>query len=250
MKRLILISLISLIVVTGCSKKTRIEDPQSPDEKTIYEEALQLYENEDWSRASDAFQRYVFSYPASNLTQKAQYYLADANYQMRNWSQSIIEFKYFVNNYRNVGLREDSYYKLAFSYYYLTPSYQFDQTLTLNAIAVIEDFKMEFPQSEKMAEIDSIHRILLSRLEEKKFHTANFYLKRRDNNAAEIYLEDIQLENMLPEMRDRVIFTYGSVKYNLEKYDEAKNILLMLDEESKYFKRASAIISRIPSNSE
>lgn len=243
MKKLLTILMI-VMVLTGCAKKTVLSDVNVA-EKDLYDKSYEYYENEKWGNAIEGFQSYIFSYPASNRTEKAQFYLADAYYNESDFRQAIIEFNYFINNFKNLMLREQSYFKLAMSYYELTPSYQHDQTLTVSAINVIEDFKLEFPESELISEIDSIHRILLSRIEEKKLHTANFYLKRGESAAAEIYLSDIIPENLLPEWQGWYLYKYGITLYNLKKFDEAASLLSMIDDEDQYYGKAQGLLKKI-----
>lgn len=239
-----LILLIIVIIMTGCAKKTVLSDVDV-SEKTLYERAYEYYENENWGMAIEGFQSYIFSYPASSRTEKAQYYLADGYYNEEDYRQAIIEFNYFLNNFKNLSLREQGYFKLAMSYYKLTPSYQHDQTLTVNAINVIEDFKLEFPGSELISDIDSIHRILLSRLEEKKLHTANFYIKRDDPAAAEIYLADIIPENLLPQWQGWYLYKYGIALFDQAKYGDAASLLSMIGEDDDYYGEAQGLLKKI-----
>ncbi len=239
-----LILILVLIILSGCAKKTVLRDMEI-SETTIYEESIKNYEDGRWGKAIEGFQSYIFSYPASSKTEKAQYYLADAYYMDNNYTQAIIEFNYFIKNYKAYSLREQSFFKLADSYFKLTPTYQHDQTLTVNAISVIEDFKLEFPETEMIQKVDSLHRILLSRLEEKKLHTANFYLKKKNSTAAEIYLEDIIPENLLPEYRDFYLYKYGITLNNLKKYEQAEQLLTLIPESSTYYSKAKKIITNI-----
>ncbi len=246
-KRIIIIFSILILIATACSKKTVLKDTDL-SEMDIFERSFDFYENNNWGKAIDGFQSYIFAYPASERTEKAQFYLADAYFNDKNYAQAIIEFNYFLNNFKNYKLRETSFYNLSFCYFTLTPSYQFDQTLTNSAISVIGDFRLEFPESQHITEIDSMNRILLSRLEEKKLHTGNFYLKKRENKAAEVYFSDIIPENLLPEYIGLYLYKYAISLFNLQKWDESENLLLMIDENNKYYKKAGKLLNKIRTN--
>ena len=246
-KKVIMIFIILILVIAGCAKKTVLEDV-GISEMDIFEKSFDCYENGKWGKAIEGFQSYIFAYPASERTEKAQFYLADAHFNDKNYSQAIIEFNYFLNNFKNYKLRETSFYNLSFCYFTLPPSYQFDQTLTNSALSVIGDFRLEFPESQYIIEIDSMNRILLSRLEEKKLHTGNFYLKKRENKAAEVYFANIIPENLLPEYFGMYLYKYAVSLSNLHKWDEAENVLLMMDENNKYYKKAERLLNKIRTN--
>jgi len=74
-------------------------------------------------------------------------------------------------------LKKDALYKLSISYYKISPPYQFDQSLYFSAIGVMREFLMEYYDDERKNEIDSLLNLLLSRIEEKKLHTGDFYYK-------------------------------------------------------------------------
>ncbi len=241
MKKTIIALAILIIIFSGCAKKRVLEDVPA----TLFETGMQQYENRKWGKAIDSFQKYIFSYPASVNTEKAQFYLADAYFQTKDWTQAIIEFEYFVKNYRTLALREQASYKLGKAYYNLSPGYQFDQQITKSAIAVMEKFMMEYPESQYVPELDSINRILLSRIEEKKIHTGHFYMKSKEFPAAEQYLQAVTVGNLKDDMRDWYYMLYGEVEEKLGKDDDALRILDLVRQNSKYYKNAQGLIEKI-----
>lgn len=241
MKKTAIALLILLVIAAGCAKKKVLDDvPPS-----LFDTGMQYHENRQWGKAIDAFQKYIFSYPASANTEKAQFYLGDSYFQSRDWTQAIIEFEYFLKNYRNLALREEASYKLGKAYFSVSPGYQFDQQVTTSAISVLGKFMLEFPESQYLAEADSLNRILLSRLEEKKVHTGHFYMNSKEYTSAEQYLQDVTVSNLKDDMRDWYFLLYGITEEKLGKYDEALKILDLVRKDSKYYNDAQGLAEKI-----
>lgn len=244
MKKILFACLMLGVVFTSCAKKTDMGYIYQ-DEQGMFEKALQKYESRKWSSAIDQLQRYIFSYPATKRTEEAQYYLADAYFQSKDYTQAIVELEYFIANFRNYNLSMKAAFRLSQSYYMLSPRYQFDQTLTYKAIEVMNDFIAKYPESAEYGEVDSLRRILVSRIEEKKMHTGNYYLKRKDYKAAEVYFDQVLSDNLVEEWKDFFYFKYGYTKYKLKKTAEAENAFMLVSKDGKYAGKAASFISKL-----
>ncbi|MGE3063937.1 MAG: outer membrane protein assembly factor BamD [bacterium] len=241
-KRLILIIL--AVFLFSCAKKTILSE-SAVGEESLYNSALKQYEAKKWGKAIDLFQKYIFSYPANKRTETAQFYLADAFFNAKSYTEAIVELEYFLDNYKNYNLKKDASYKLAMCYYKLSPSYQFDQTLSKNAINVMREFIRDYPESENRQEVDSLSRILISRQEEKKMHTGNFYMKKKDYISAEIYFLSIDMNNISEKYIDQIRISLASAQLNLKKNDDARSNLMKIKEESRYFSKAQKMLDKI-----
>ncbi|GEM_PF-2147506 len=240
----ILLLLFVVILITSCAKKESLVETDLAED-LLYKKAIDYYNDRKWDKAVEFFQKYIFTYPANRNTEYAQYYLADAYFNKKAFTEAIVEFEYFVKNYNTYNLKKDATYKLCISYYKLSPSYQFDQTLTINAISFMRDFLSTYYEDEKKNEIDSLHSILVSRLEEKKLHTGDFYNRIKKYRAAEIYYSLITPENLLPQYIDRYYFSLGKVLFNLGEYKRALENLTKVKENSKYYKNSRKMILKI-----
>ncbi|MDD3803578.1 MAG: outer membrane protein assembly factor BamD [bacterium] len=243
MKKTIFLIMIAAALFS-CAKKTVLSD-SLVGEEDLFNSAYKQYEAKKWGKAIDLFQKYIFSYPANKRTESAQFYLADAFFSARSYTEAIVELEYFLDNYKNYNMKKDASYKLAYCYYKLSPSYQFDQTLSKNAINVMRGFIRDYPESEHRQEIDSLSRILISRLEEKKMHTGNFYMKKRDYISAEIYYLSVDMNNIEEKHKDNVRLSLAGAQLNLKKYDEAKTNLQKITAESRHYKKAQNLLLKI-----
>ncbi|PIP13831.1 MAG: hypothetical protein COX48_03125 [bacterium (Candidatus Stahlbacteria) CG23_combo_of_CG06-09_8_20_14_all_34_7] len=243
----ILILILFAAVLFSCAKKTVLKE-NSIDEEILYNQAYKQYEAKKWGKSIDLFQKYIFSYPANKRTESAQYYLADAYFNLKSYTEAIVEFEYFLDNYKSYNLKKEAYYNLSLCYYNLAPSYQFDQTLSKNAINIMRDFLKNYPESENKHKIDSLSRILISRLEEKKMHTGNFYFKKRDYISAEIYYSSVDLNNITDSYKDNLLFSLSSTQMKLKKYDDAEKNLKKISNTSKNYPKAVKILEQIEKN--
>ncbi|HAV92867.1 TPA: hypothetical protein DCW38_06775 [candidate division WOR-3 bacterium] len=246
MKKILIIILLT-VVLFSCAKKTVLKE-SSVSEEDLYNRAFEQYEAKKWGKSIDLFQKYIFSYPANKRTESAQYYLADAYYNAKSYTEAIVELEYFRDNYKNYNLKKDASYKLALCYYKLAPSYQFDQTLSKNAINEMREFLQKYPESENKQEVDSLSRILISRLEEKKMHTGDFYFKKRDYISAEIYYLSVDLNNLSDGYRDALIMSLVNTEMKLKKYDDAEKNINKISETSKHYPKAKKILDKIKKN--
>jgi len=244
MKKYLFVFLLFAVLLTSCSKKTSMSDIYK-DEQNMFDQAMQNYDKGKWGKAIDQFQRYIFSYPATKRTEEAQYYLADSYFMKKDWTQAIVEYEYFMLNFRNYNLSKKAGYRLCECYYNISPRYQFDQAVTFKAIEVMNDFLAKYPESEDIAEVDSTLRILLSRIEEKKMHTGNYYLKRKDFTAAEVYFDQVYPDNLLEKWKDFFYYRYGYVEYKLKKYPQSENAFMLVLPEGKYGAKAKHFLNKL-----
>jgi len=243
-KRTAFFIILAALSIFSCAKKTVLKESLI-DEEALYSRAVEQYEAKKWGKAVDLLQKYIFSYPANKRTETAQFYLADAFFNAKSYTEAIVELEYFIDNYKNYNLKRDASYKLAICYYKLAPSYQFDQTLSKNAIGEMRQFLKDYPESEYRQEIDSLSRILISRLEEKKMHTGNFYMKKRDYISAEIYYLSVDLNNLSEKYAGNMLLSLATAQFNLKKYEEAEKQLKKISGESSLRPKADKLLDKI-----
>lgn len=240
----ILLLLFLFLFLSSCAKKQNLSAIDISDEE-LYNKAYNFYEQKKWDKSVDLFQKYIFTYPATKRTELAQYYLADSYYNKKSYTESIVEFEYFIKNYKNYNLKKDALYKLSISYYKISPPYQFDQSLTFSAIGVMREFLMEYYDDERKNEIDSLLNLLLSRIEEKKLHTGDFYYKGKKYKSAVIYYQLVDDNNLKNDLKDRYYFSYGRALFKNKDYQKSLEILQKVSENSKYYKESKKIIDKI-----
>ena len=105
------------------SNQSTVEN-QQPEEPNIdptqikseYERAFKLLKESHYSQAIKAFKKFLKTYPESNYSGNAQYWVAEAHYVEQNYKKAIAEYSNLVNNYPQSKKIPDSLLKIAQSY--------------------------------------------------------------------------------------------------------------------------------------
>jgi tol-pal system protein YbgF len=90
-----------------------------PDDKTAYQTAFDLLKDGQYDRAIVAFQKFLISYPNSQLADNAQYWLGEANYVNKAFPEAQVAFQRVVDKYPQSRKRPDALLKIGYCEYEL-----------------------------------------------------------------------------------------------------------------------------------
>ncbi len=173
--RLVLLSLLGLLLVAGCSNSRRITHT-SPEQ--AYQNGMDAFEEEDYDRAMRYF-RAVFQYGRGNeYADDAQYRLAEAYREQSRYLLAANEFQRFTELYRTNQRVPQASFQRALMYYKLSPGYKLDQSDTREAISLFQLFLEQHPRHELAAEAQEKIAELRNKLAHKKYDAGRLYEKR------------------------------------------------------------------------
>jgi tol-pal system protein YbgF len=89
------------------------------DDKTAYQAAFSLLKDGQYDRAIVAFQKFLASYPDSQLADNAQYWLGEANYVNKAFPEAQAAFQRVVDKYPQSRKRPDALLKIGYCQYEL-----------------------------------------------------------------------------------------------------------------------------------
>lgn len=92
--------------------------PPASDDKA-YQAAFALLKDSLYDRAIAAFQKFLASYPDSQLADNAQYWLGEANYVNRSFPEAQAAFQKVVDKYPQSRKRPDALLKIGYCQYEL-----------------------------------------------------------------------------------------------------------------------------------
>jgi tol-pal system protein YbgF len=115
------------------------ESPAQPDEQSQYRQAFEMLKSGQHQAAISGFETFVKTYPDSNLTANAQYWLGEAHYGAAQFEQAVREFEKVRTIYPGTAKVGDASLKLAYSYYELK---QWD-----GSRSVLNEINKSFPGS-------------------------------------------------------------------------------------------------------
>jgi len=172
-KILILFPFIGILLL-GCSSSLDLTE-LSPEEHL--QEAIKMYQEEDYEEAMRQFESILLQYSGSSLMDDAQYYLALTRYQRREYIIAAYEFSKLIKNMPASPFVPDAQFMLAESYYGLSPDYNLDQVYTDKAIAEYQAFIDFFPLNEKVQQAEEKINELNLKLAKKNLSIADIYQK-------------------------------------------------------------------------
>lgn len=175
-------------IVVACSSGTTIRPGDSVD--VAFEKAMELYENERYNDAAEAFETVLSIARGTEYAQDSQYYLAMSYFNNRQYMIAASEFQRYASTNPGSPRSEEAQFMEAKSYYNLSPRYQLDQTDTRRAIERFQLFINRNPDSELVEDANEKINELRKKLAKKKYHAGKLYLESlREYEAAAIYFE-------------------------------------------------------------
>lgn len=186
MKKSLLFSLtILLITILSCSSDEIIKPGDSID--VAFEKSLRLYNNEEYVKATEAFETVLNISRGTQFAKDAQFYLAQSYFKSKQYLLAASEYNRFILYYPRDEKRQEAQYNEALSYYQLSPRYKLDQKQSEKSLELFQLFVLRYPISDQSIEAGKKIDELRNKLAHKKFDAAEFYLNINEYLAAAMY---------------------------------------------------------------
>ncbi|CAN5194305.1 hypothetical protein BH18GEM1_BH18GEM1_01310 [soil metagenome] len=183
----------AVLILWAWACASTVENGAMPAEDQ-YAEAVEAYEQGDYTEAIAAFQTFAFNYPQDPRIADARWLTAEAYYGVEDWATAAQEYLNFQRDYPAEPRAAQALYQAARSYQHMSLRPELDQSDTRRAIGVFERLLAEYPGSELAVEARERRTDLRDKLAEKVYLTAEYYFDNEEYRAAEIYLVDL-IEN-------------------------------------------------------
>ena len=203
----------------ACTGYQKLLKSSNVNEK--YDAAIKYYDKGDYFRSGTLLEELIPLLKGRPEAEKAQFYFANTNFMQRNYVLSAYYFKQFTDTYPNSPLAEQASFLHAKSLFRDSPGYELDQTNTISALEVIQDFLNTYPTSEYRTETESMSQELQKKLENKAFQSAKLYYSLRYNQAAVTALSNFNQQypaSVFSEQADflRLAAQYAWAKESIE----------------------------------
>jgi len=182
--KLIGILFIASLFLSGCV--ARQELVQLPAEEE-FQRAQGYFENRQFDRAIQGFERVIFYHPSSEFVDDAQYWLARTYFAKNDFAQAVIEFDYLIKNFSASTFIEEANFYRAKSYIKKAPGWDRDQTETNEAINYLDEFLTRYPNSKYTNEVKELILSARNQLARKELENGKLYLKLKEPGAAAKY---------------------------------------------------------------
>lgn len=170
----VIITLLTFAFV-GCNPARKAL--KSGDIEGSYAIALDYYNQENWSKASSAFESLVIYFKGGEREDSISYYNARSKFKNREYEDAIGLFEDYRRSYSRSPLLEEIEGMYTLSHYYLSPGPTRDQYMTQLAINKIDEYNSRYPSNRNFDEFLNIRKELVDRLYEKEYLDAYTYYK-------------------------------------------------------------------------
>lgn len=172
----------SAMVFSSCSEYQKVLKSTDLDYK--YEQALKLYEEEEYIKAFPLFDELLLLYRGTDKAEDVYYYYCKTEYEKGNLLSSAYHFKNFSSTYKDNSRAEECAYLAVYCHYLLSPKYSLDQTNTYKALDEVKVFFDKYPNSTYTNSCNDLKIKLSAKLERKSFENAKLYFTTENYKAA------------------------------------------------------------------
>ncbi len=212
MKRGLYILLISILFIS-CSDFQKTLRSEDIAEK--FKMATELFDAEKYNKSYRLLDQILPKYRGKPQAEKLTFMHAMCSYKLRDYYISCYHFDKFISLYPTSEKVEEAAYLGAKGYYDNSPVYSKEQKETIEAIEKLQLFVNAHPDSQYLAEANSLVKELDFKLEKKAFETAKQYGLIRDYKASIKSFNNFLLEFPGTTLRNEALFYRLDAAYNL-----------------------------------
>ena len=237
---------------------------KNEDVKTKYEYAQKLYDEGDYKRANKLLAQIAPKYVGRPQGERVMFFLANSYFEIGDYNFAGYQFERFLKSYPRSDKADEAAFLGAKSFYTLSPRYSLDQTDTDKALLKLQNFINAYPESEYLAEANSMARELTTKKEKKEFEIAKQFTKLGKSYILDYNIAAIAaLENFISDhpgsvFREEAFYLKLEASTTLavnsteqrkaERLDEARtayNTLMKVYPETKFSEKAAELAERI-----
>ncbi len=176
------------LVLGGCSPMPEIGEATTEETYALGSAAAA---KGDHLFAIEAMNRVLSQSPLHELADDALLALAESHRAMGDFASAEAEYDRLATDYPRSTLVPEASYRLGLAYYDQSLPAALDQTTTERAIAQLERFTAEYPDSPSVAAATEKIAELRSRLAEKTYESARLYVALKNDASARVYFEAV-----------------------------------------------------------
>jgi outer membrane protein assembly factor BamD len=180
MKHFLYIS-ITAILLSSCDRFNKLL--KSTDYELKLSKAKEYYEKENWTKASQLYDELIPVVKGTDKSEEVYFQYTWCEYYMNDYLLAQYHFKNFTRQFPDSKHAEECYFMNAMCFYYTSPSYQLDQTSTVNAIKEFQSFVDAYPGSTRIDSCNIMIDKLRTKLERKDYDIVKQYYKLEDYKA-------------------------------------------------------------------
>jgi outer membrane protein assembly factor BamD len=237
-----IIAFIGIIFLSSCSEYSKVLKDGTNEEKLAL--ADKLYEKKDYIRAVTLYEDLLAVYRGKAESEDIYLKYAYCHYGLGQYELAAYHFKNFTENFYNSKHAEECAYRYVSCLYLDALPYELDQTNTVKAIAEIQLFLNQYPNSIYKDFCNDHMDELRKNLKTKSFQSAMLYFKREDYLAATVTFKntikdfpDIENKEEIEYMIVRSTYLFAKNSIEEKKEERFQQVFV---EAKEYFKNNKA----------
>jgi outer membrane protein assembly factor BamD len=183
MKKVLLILLVSFVAIysfSGCSTKNK----QEKSAQELANDGVEYFEDEDYTKAIESFERLRDWYPFSKLAILAEFKIAESYYLLEEYDEAIYAYEEFERLHpRNEAIPYIAY-QVGICYFEQIDTIDRDQSSTQKALNQFRNVKKRFPDSEYAKKSEEKITACIKSLAGHELYVARFYFKAKHYKGA------------------------------------------------------------------
>ncbi len=210
----------------GCSGNKSKEDT---DIQARFEKGMKYFDKEKYLRAQEEFNYVSLSGSHTDYGDDASFYLAESYFYNKEYILARAEYDRLIRRMSFTPYLEQARWRICECYVKESPKYYHDQTSTDKALAKLQEFIDDFPQSDYGEEAENTLVELRYKLGKKAYETGILYIKLGAYDSAILAFEQVlekYYDTPFVEMAHTEIIHSYCLALDIDKaevyYDEVK----------------------------
>ncbi|RCL87505.1 outer membrane protein assembly factor BamD [bacterium] len=213
------ILIISIVFIQGCSSFQQ----SNLSNNEIFAIGKAYFSKQKFQKAKDKFEIIVHNEQGTNLGLESTFYLAKSLFELEEYDEASYNFNYYSMFSKDIDNVEFAQYMKCRCAFEVTLPYNKDQSNSLYAISIIQEFLDNFPYSKYKEDSYQLIQKLRNRIAKKNFEAGRLYLKMKNFKSAFFYFDIILSEFYDTKFYDRALLYYIFTFIVKGNYDDAKS---------------------------
>ena len=175
------------VLLTGCSGGQSLGSDATAEQR--YDAGKASVESEDYLAAITHFETLLLQFPASEVADDAQFYLAESYYNSEEYFTAAFQYSRVLTDFRGSPYYKRALFMTGECYFAVSPKYHRDQKRTKRAMSQYDAFIGYFPDDSLAAVARERIASLREKLAQRDFSVAEGYFDRDEFAAAVIYFK-------------------------------------------------------------
>jgi outer membrane protein assembly factor BamD len=181
MKRILVLSLISLLLVSGCAW---FENKEEKTAQELASDGLDQFNSGDYEESIESFEKLKDWYPFSKFAIFAELKIADANYNIKVYEKAVASYEEFESLHPRNEAIPYIIYKIGLCYFEQIDTIDRDQTTAKKALNTFRRLEKQFPGDSYTIKAKEHIKECLKSLAGHELYVGLFYFKSKHYKAA------------------------------------------------------------------